>query len=131
MVDPRVPAQTSGSTADYRFPDWRKGMDFPTMGPTSAFLRRVHADAEDFYDGSETFRGKKTVVRAKDGWFGGPRIKGEILLGTGDRFIVRPVGVAEGDVRDTYRTHDGHVMVAVTIGKQEGVGVTCGVHRIL
>ena len=65
---------------------------------------------EGFYEVGETFRGKRNIVRVKGGWFEGPRLRGEILQGTGDWFIVRPGGVAEGDVRDTYRTHDGHVI---------------------
>jgi hypothetical protein len=76
----------------------------------SEFLYRAHLDAEGFYEVGETFRGKRSIVRVKGGWFEGPKVKGEILQGTGDWFIVRPGGVAEGDVRDTYRTHDGHII---------------------
>ena len=85
-------------------------MAFPRMELKSEFLYRAHVEVEGFYDVGETFRGKRTIVRVKGGWFEGPRVKGEILQGTGDWFIVRPGGVAEGDVRDTYRTHDGHII---------------------
>lgn len=118
----------------------------------------------------------------KGGWFEGPKLKGEILPGTGDWFITRAGGVSEGDVRDTYRTHDGVVIyvsyrgilnippdiweklhrgedvdpskyylrgqpmfetavdasyswlneiIAVSVGKQEALGVTYDVYQIL
>ena len=76
----------------------------------SEFLYRAHIDVEGFYEVGETFRGKRTIVRVKGGWFEGPKLKGEVMAGTGDWFIVRPGGVAEGDVRDTYRTHDGYLI---------------------
>ncbi|MCL5734802.1 MAG: DUF3237 domain-containing protein [Actinobacteria bacterium] len=85
-------------------------MDLPRMELKTEFLYRAHIDVEGLYEVGETFRGKRTIVKVKGGWFEGPRVKGEILQGTGDWFIVRPDGVAEGDVRDTYRTHDGHII---------------------
>ena len=85
-------------------------MDIPRMELKSEFLYRAHVDVEGFYEVGETFRGRRTVVRVKGGWFEGPKLVGDILPGTGDWFIVRPSGVAEGDVRDTYRTHDGHII---------------------
>ena len=158
-------------------------MELPKMELRSEFLYRAHIDVEGFYEVGETFRGRRTVVRVKGGWFEGPRLKGEVLPGTGDWFIVRPSGVAEGDVRDTYRTHDGHIIfvsyrgiidmrpetwealgrgedvdpaqyylrgqpmfetaekdnpyswlnriIAVSVGKQEKLGVTYDVYRIL
>jgi hypothetical protein len=158
-------------------------MDVPRMELRSEFLYRARIEVEGFYEVGETFRGRRTVVRVKGGWFEGPKVKGDILPGTGDWFIVRPGGVAEGDVRDTYRTHDGHIIyvsyrgiidmspeiweklgrgedvdpstyyfrgqpmfetavednpyswmnniLAVSIGKQEALGVTYDVHRVL
>lgn len=85
-------------------------MELPRMQLNTEFLYRAHIDVEGFYEVGETFRGKRTIVRVKGGWFEGPKLKGEVLQGTGDWFIIRPGGVAEGDVRDTYRTHDGHVI---------------------
>ena len=85
-------------------------MDLPRMELESEFLYRAHVDVEEFYDVGQTFRGHRQIVRVKGGWFEGPKLKGEILPGTGDWFIVRPGGVAEGDVRDTYRTDDGHII---------------------
>jgi hypothetical protein len=158
-------------------------MDPPRMELKSEFLYRAHIDVEGFYEVGETFRGTRTIVRVKGGWFEGPKLKGDVLSGTGDWFVVRPSGVAEGDVRDTYRTHDGHIIyisyrgiidmrselweqlgrgedvdpanyylrgqpmfetaendnpyswlnriVAVSVGKQEKLGVTYDVYRIL
>ena len=157
-------------------------MDLPRMELRSEFLYRVHIDVEGFYEIGQTFRGHRNIVRVKGGWFEGPKLKGEVLPGTGDWFLTRPGGVGEGDVRDTYRTHDGHniyvsyrgiinvddstwarlrngedvdpsdyylrgqpmfevavdspyrwlnSIVAVAVGKQEALGVTYDVHRIL
>ncbi len=88
----------------------RRGLDLRRMELRTEFLYRAHIDVEGFYEVGQTFRGQRTIVRVKGGWFEGPRVKGEVLPGTGDWFLVRPGGVAEGDVRDTYRTHDGHVI---------------------
>jgi len=83
-------------------------MDQPRMELKSEFLYRASIDVEGFYTIGETFRGHRNIVRIKGGWFEGPKLKGEILPGTADWFLTRPGGVGEGDVRDTYRTHDGH-----------------------
>ncbi|MCE5254964.1 MAG: DUF3237 domain-containing protein [Actinomycetia bacterium] len=85
-------------------------MELPRMQLRSEFLYRARIEVEGFYEVGETFRGMRTIVRVKEGWFEGPKLKGDILPGTGDWFIIRPGGVAEGDVRDAYRTHDGHVI---------------------
>ena len=147
----------------------------------SELLYRAHIDVEGFYEVGKTFRGTRTIVRVKGGWFEGPRLKGEVLPGTGDWFLTRPDGTGEGDVRDAYRTEDGAVIyvsyrgildispdvwarigagedvpaseyylrgqpmfetgaekydwlnkiVAVSVGKQEAMGVTYDVFRIL
>ena len=157
-------------------------MELPRMELRAEFLWRAHIDVEGFYEVGDTFRGRRSIVRVKGGWFEGPKVKGDILAGTGDWFVVRPGGVAEGDVRDTYRTNDGHVIyvsyrgilnvspeiwerlrqgedvdpsvyylrgqpmfetavatryswlnniVAVSVGKQEALGVTYDVYQIL
>ena len=85
-------------------------MDIPRMELRSEFLYRAHIEGEGFYEVGDTFRGHRNIVRVKGGWFEGPRLKGEVLAGTGDWFLTRPGGVGEGDVRDTYRTHDGHII---------------------
>jgi Protein of unknown function (DUF3237) len=60
-------------------------------------LYRAHIDVEGFYEVGRTFRGTRTIVRVKGGWFEGPEVKGTILPGT-------------GDVRDTYQTDDGAII---------------------
>jgi len=80
----------------------------PTL--KSTLLWRAHIDVEGFYDVGDTFRGHRTIVRVKGGWFEGPEIKGTILPGTGDWFLTRPDGTGEGDVRDTYQTDDGAII---------------------
>jgi hypothetical protein len=147
----------------------------------SEFLWSAHIDVEGFYEVGQTFRGTRSIVRVKGGWFEGPQVKGTILPGTGDWFLVRPDGTGEGDVRDTYQTDDGAIIyvsyrgilsisedvwariragedvpadeyylrgqpmfetgsakydwlnkiVAVSVGKQEAMGVTYDVFRIL
>lgn len=76
----------------------------------SEFLWSAHIDVEGFYDVGDTFRGHRTIVRVKGGWFEGPLVKGVILPGTGDWFLTRPDGTGEGDVRDTYQTDDGAII---------------------
>ena len=76
----------------------------------SELLYRAHIDVEGFYEVGTTFRGTRTIVRVKGGWFEGPQLKGTILPGTGDWFLVRPDGTGEGDVRDTYQTDDGAII---------------------
>ncbi len=147
----------------------------------STLLWRAHIDVEGFYDVGDTFRGHRTIVRVKGGWFEGPEVRGKVLPGTGDWFLTRPDGTGEGDVRDTYQTDDGAVIfvsyrgimdvkpdiwariqagedvpaseyylrgqpmfetgsqkydwlnriVSVSVGKQEALGVTYDVFRIL
>lgn len=85
-------------------------MDIPRMGLTTEFLYRAHVDVGEFLEVGDTFRGRRTIVKVKAGWFEGPKLKGEILPAGGDWFVMRPGGVAEADVRDAYRTDDGHLI---------------------
>jgi len=85
-------------------------MDLPRMELRTEFLFRAKIDVEGFYEVGDTFRGFRNIVRVKGGWFEGPKMKGEVLPGTADWFLTRPGGVGEGDVRDTYKTHDGHLI---------------------
>ena len=156
-------------------------MTVHTAALRSEFLWSAHIDVEGFYEVGKTFRGTRTIVRVKGGWFEGPEVRGTILPGTGDWFLVRPDGTGEGDVRDTYQTDDGAIIyvsyrgildisqdvwarigagedvppseyylrgqpmfetgsekydwlnriVSVSVGKQEALGVTYDVFRIL
>ena len=79
-------------------------------GLMTQFLYRAHIDVQEILEVGDTFRGKRSIVKIKGGWFEGPRLSGEILPGAGDWYLVRPGGVGEADVRDTYRTSDGQII---------------------
>ncbi len=55
----------------------------------------------------QTPQGLRQIVYVRSGTFQGPRMKGEVLPGGGDWFLIRPDGVGELDVRGTARTDDG------------------------
>ena len=76
----------------------------------TTFLYSVTIHVGEMQDIGDTFRGHRNIVKSNGGTFEGPRLKGEVLPGGGDWFLMRPDGVAEGDVRDTYRTDDGHLI---------------------
>jgi hypothetical protein len=61
----------------------------------------------------QTPHGNRMIFYVKGGTFQGPKLKGEVLPGGGDWFIMRPDGVGELDVRGTFRTDDG-ALVYVT-----------------
>ena len=60
----------------------------------------------------ENPHGNRVIVPVTGGSFEGPRLKGKILSG-GDWALVRPDGVGELDVRETWQTEDG-VLLYVT-----------------
>ena len=64
----------------------------------------------EMQDIGNTFRGHRNIIKSIGGTFEGPKLKGEMLSGGGDWFLIRPDGIAEGDVRDTYKTDDGHLI---------------------
>lgn len=74
------------------------------------FLYSVTINVAEMHDIGNTFRGNRNIVKSSGGFFEGPKLKGEVLPGGGDWFLMRPDGVGEGDVRDTYRTDDGHLI---------------------
>ena len=55
----------------------------------------------------QTPQGVRQIIYVRSGTFQGPRMKGEVLPGGGDWFLIRPDGVGELDVRATLRTDDG------------------------
>ena len=73
------------------------------------FLYSVTFRVGEMQDIGNTFRGHRNIIKSIGGTFEGPKLKGEMLPGGGDWFLIRPDGIAEGDVRDTYKTDDGHL----------------------
>lgn len=64
----------------------------------------------------QTPQGNRQVFYVRSGTFEGPRMKGEVLPGGGDWFLLRPDNVGELDVRDTLKTHDGALIYATYRG---------------
>ena len=73
-------------------------------------LYSVTIQVGEMQDIGNTYRGHRNIVKSSGGTFEGPRLKGRVLPGGGDWFLTRPDGIAEGDVRDTYETDDGHLI---------------------
>lgn len=111
MGDGRIGAGriVAGGMGDSRIGAGGMG-DSGMTGLRSEFLYHVDIEVDELLEVGDTYRGRRTIVRIKGGSFEGPRLRGEVLPGTADWFLVRPDGVGEGDVRDTYRTHDGHLI---------------------
>lgn len=74
------------------------------------FLYSVTIQVGEMQNIGNTFRGHRNIVKSSGGTFEGPKLKGEVLPGGGDWFLTRPDGIAEGDVRDTYKTDDGQLI---------------------
>ena len=74
------------------------------------FLCDLTADLEAAQQVGATPHGTRRILYVKGGTFAGPKLKGEVLPGGGDWFLVRPDGAAELDVRGTLRTDDGHLI---------------------
>ncbi len=74
------------------------------------FLCEISVDLEEAQPIGLTPHGNRQIVYVKGGTVKGPKIKGEVLPGGGDWFLIRPDGVGELDVRATLRTDDGHLI---------------------
>ena len=64
----------------------------------------------------QTPQGNRQIFYVRSGTFEGPRLKGELLPGGGDWFLLRPDNVGELDVRATLKTHDGALIYATYRG---------------
>ena len=89
-------------------------------GLRSDLLMELSADLEEGLPLANTPRGDRRIVYVKGGRFEGARLKGDLLPGGGDWFLMRPDGVGELDVRATLRTHDGHLIYATYRGLVHG-----------
>src|SRR4030042_5287914 len=75
-------------------------------------LYEVSVDLETPQNVGATPHGNRRIYYVKGGTFEGPKLKGEVLPGGGDRVPLRPDGAGELDVRATMRTDDGHLIYA-------------------
>ncbi len=64
----------------------------------------------------QTPQGNRQIFYVRSGTFEGPRLKGEVLPGGGDWFLLRPDNVGELDVRGTLKTDDGALIYATYHG---------------
>jgi hypothetical protein len=63
--------------------------------------------------------GDRTIAYIAGGKFEGPRLKGDVLPGGGDWFLLRPDGVGCLDVRLLMRTDDGELIYMTYCGRAE------------
>ena len=64
-----------------------------------------------------THQGDRLIIYVTGGKFEGPKLKGEVLPGGGDWFLMRPDGIGELDVRIVLKTDDGEFIYVVYKGK--------------
>jgi len=76
------------------------------------FLCDFDADIDwaGMVDVGDTPQGNRGIVYVTGGSFEGPKMKGVVLPGGGDWFIIRPDGTTVLDVRAAGRTDDGHTI---------------------
>jgi hypothetical protein len=65
--------------------------------------------------------GTRVIIHLTGGKFEGPQLKGDVLPGGGDWFLVRPDGVGVVDVRMVLKTNDGE-HIYVTYGGRAKIG---------
>jgi hypothetical protein len=75
--------------------------------PRLEFLYEIQVDLEAPQAVGRGPHGVRNIFYVRSGRFQGPRLRGEVLPGGGDWFLVRPDDVGELDVRITLRTDDG------------------------
>ena len=63
-----------------------------------------------------TPEGDRVIIYVTGGKFSGPRLKGEVLPGGGDWFLVRPDGIGTLDVRIVLKTEDGEAVYMIYRG---------------
>ena len=94
--------------------------------PRFELLYEMKVDLEPPQAIGPTPQGNRQIVYVRSGSFEGPRMRGELLPGGGDWFLLRPDNVGELDVRATLKTHDGALIYATYRGifaaSEEGWG---------
>lgn len=64
--------------------------------------------------------GTRRFIPVTGGTFSGERLRGTLLPGGADCQLIRPDGVAELDVRVTFRTEDGTIFLMKGLGMRHG-----------
>ncbi len=94
--------------------------------PRFELLYEMKVDLEPPQIIGQTPQGNRQIVYVRSGTFEGPRMRGELLPGGGDWFLLRPDNAGELDGRATLKTHDGALIYATYRGifaaSQEGWG---------
>jgi len=80
------------------------------------FLCDVRVTLTPAQDIGQTPAGRRMVLIVRSGSFEGPRLRGEILPGGGDWLVMLANGVAELDIRASFRAHDGALILAKLTG---------------
>jgi hypothetical protein len=81
----------------------------------TTFLFDLVAELEPRVDLGAGPLGRRMFDRVSRGTFTGPRLRGEVLSGSGDPLLRRADGVAVIDARALLRTHDGaHILMTYT-----------------
>jgi hypothetical protein len=86
----------------------------------------VELDQDGAQPIGDTPWGTRRIVYVKGGSFEGPDMRGEVLPGGGDWFLIRPDGVAVLDVRATVRTDDGALIYVYYRGLAHNLSVRPG-----
>jgi hypothetical protein len=82
----------------------------------SGLLFEISFDLEEALVIGDTPYGTRRIVPITDGTFTGPKLKGTVLPGGGDWFLIRHDGTRVVDVRITLKTDDGHLIYMVYRG---------------
>ena len=78
--------------------------------PRTEFLFRAEIDLHPPQVVGQTPQGNRMIFVVQGGRIEGPNLKGEVLPGGGDWFLVRADGAGELDVRGTLRTDDDQLI---------------------
>ncbi len=84
--------------------------------PRFELLYEMKVDLEPPQIIGQTPQGNRQILYVRSGTFQGPRMRGELLPGGGDWFLLPPDNVGELDVRATLKTHDGALIYATYRG---------------
>jgi len=88
------------------------------MGPVDTTpLFDMVADLGPRFDVGRGPLGRRVLDRVREGWFEGPRLRGEVLPGSGDWALFRADGVMVVDARAILRTDDGALISMTYLGR--------------